>query len=222
MNDTVDLLQIKIEKAKRDLPLATINAINSVDWKSALLALREKKGYTFEQLGDLELETELLLCGLVSPEDYPKELEKRLRLSGSATNELVNEMNSLVFNRIREEMIKNIEKKRTFQDNNGAGAVESNDTEILKSAGIEIIPEKLELNTGATIIPAPKVAIPTPPRPEAVNMQTMLAQKIAGSVKIPAAKTEYSLNNISKASTPVAPSVKPKVLNADPYREIPE
>ena len=103
MDDTVDPLKIKIEKAKRQLPLETANAIDSVDWKVAILGMRIKHGYTFEQLGDLELETELLLSGLISPEDYPKELSRRMGISGAAASELVNEMNDLVFKKIKEE-----------------------------------------------------------------------------------------------------------------------
>ena len=76
MDDTIDLLQIKIEKAKAALPAETVNATAAVDWKAAILGLRGKHGYTFEQLGDLELETELLLCGLLTPSDYPKEIKK--------------------------------------------------------------------------------------------------------------------------------------------------
>src|SRR3989344_8250803 len=164
MQDTVDLLKIKIEKAKRGLSLETVNAINAIDWKATILGMRAKKGYTFEQLGDLELETELLLAGLVSPENYPKELEKRMGISGAAANELVNEMNELVFKKIREELVKNTERKKIFQRETtpslqpepehsplaGGEGVASpdkgrleglgvkNDTIILNKAGIEI------------------------------------------------------------------------------------
>ncbi len=117
MDETVDLLKIKIEEANRKLPLETINAINAVDWRMAILGLRAKKGYSFEQLGDLELETELLLAGLVSPENYPKELQKRMGISPGAANELVNEMNDSVFKKIREEMVKNTERKKIFARN---------------------------------------------------------------------------------------------------------
>ena len=113
-NDTVDLLKIKIETAKRELPVETLNAINAIDWRVAILGMRDKHGYNFEQLGDLELETELVLCGLVSPEDYPKELEKRMGISPAAVNELMNEMNDLVFKKIREELIKNTEHEKRF------------------------------------------------------------------------------------------------------------
>ena len=80
MENTTDLLQIKIEKAKAQLSDDTLNAINAVDWKAVILSIRETKGYSFEQLGDLETETELLLCGLLSPENYSKELENRMHL----------------------------------------------------------------------------------------------------------------------------------------------
>ena len=103
MNDTVDLLQIRIEKAKRQLSEDTLNAIAAVPWQAAILKMRETKGYSFEQLGDLELETELLLCGLVSSQDYPKELENRMKISKAAANELVQEMNREVFSKIKEE-----------------------------------------------------------------------------------------------------------------------
>lgn len=114
MQDIVDLLQIKIERAKAELPADTVNAIAVVDWKAVILGMRAKKGYSFEQLGDLELETELLLCGLLSPEKYPKELETRMKISKMEANELVNEMNDLVFKKVRAELIKNTERKKIF------------------------------------------------------------------------------------------------------------
>jgi hypothetical protein len=90
-----------------------------------------------------------LLCGLVSGENYPKELEKRMGISKSATNELVNEMNNSVFRKIQEELIKNIERKKILQKNSpSAPEVGDKDTQVLSSAGIEIVPEKLELQNG--------------------------------------------------------------------------
>ena len=135
MDDIIDLLQIKIEKAKAQLPENTLNAIAAVPWQAEILKMRETKGYSFEQLGDLELETELLLCGLLTPENYPKELENKMKISKAAANELVNEMNNLVFKKIREELVKNTERKKIFQKSSET----KNDTAILKSAGIEII-----------------------------------------------------------------------------------
>src|ERR1035437_3125069 len=137
MDNTIDLLQIKIEKAKSGLPENTLNAINAIDWRGVILAIKEKRRYSIEQLGDLELETELLLCGLSNPKDYPRELESRMQISKMEANELVNEMNNLVFSKIKDGLIKNTERKDVFAKN------EMNDNQVLNNAGIEIIKPEL-------------------------------------------------------------------------------
>lgn len=226
MQDTVDLLKIKIEKAKRELPLETVNAINSVDWRAAILGLRTKKGYTFGQLGDLELETELLLCGLVGPRDYPVELVNRMGISKSQANELVNEMNDLVFAKIREELIRNTERKKIFRKDtdtqiseNVPPAQTKKETSILGGAGIEIMPEKLELTTVAKPVESREEILKKIERPELIKepqpapkANPMLSQKLLTSIKIPTVHTNHSLSNLTPTS---APSTGAK---ADPYR----
>jgi hypothetical protein len=249
MDETVDLLKIKIEEAKRQLPLETINAINTVDWRMAILGLRAKKGYTFEQLGDLELETELLLSGLVSPEDYPKELSKRLGIPRTEANDLVNEMNDLVFKKIRGELVKNTERKKIFASK--MKEVENNDKDILESAGIKIIPDPgaqtKELESGAAkeqtgnrenmlkIIEKPEEVTGEAPaiKPENApdsltskqEVHPILEQKLSGSNQIPIVKTEHFLDNLTPTSKGVGiqtENVGTKTSKIDPYREIPE
>jgi len=212
MDDVIDLLRIKIEKAKRELPLETVNAIDAIDWKMAILELREKKGYTFEQIGDLELETELLLCGLTNIEKYPKELENRMKISKSAAIELVNEMNNLVFKKIREELIKNSERKKAF------AKIKENEKEnnaIFNSAGIEIVPEEqkpagLEKITEDRTNILEKIENPEPVHP-------ILTQKLSDTVQIATVKTDHTLNNMTPGGAP-----KNTTSKIDPYREIPE
>lgn len=156
MDEPIDLLKLKIEQAKAKLPPETLDAISAVDWHTVILGMREKRGYSFEQLGDLETETELLLCGLVSPEEYPKELARRMGISKAQVDELVNEMNDLVFKKIKEELIKNTERKKIFNKsermperipmadapiplNIQVAQLHPSDHKILETAGIEII-----------------------------------------------------------------------------------
>ncbi len=247
MQDTIDLLKIKIEKAKRELPLETVNAINAVDWRAAILELRTKRGYTFEQLGDLELETELLLCGLVSPENYPRELENRMKISRAQANELVNEMNDLAFKKIREELVKNTERKKIFQnkmttslrseskrsplagekgntslDKGRLEGFGKNDTQILNTAGIEILDKDAPIEIPSTTISQNREEILKKiEKPELIEkvreeVHPILAQKLSGSVQVPTVKTDHSLNNLTSNNTPSA------ALKIDPYREIPE
>jgi hypothetical protein len=222
MNDPIDLLQIKIDKAKRELPEETRRAIDAVQWKITILEMRAKKGYTFEQLGDLELETELLLCGLLTPADYPKEIEKRMGISKVQASDLVNEMNELVFKKIREELIKSAEQKKSLE----------------KSSIIpKIINPKIPANITAIQIKKsePPALVAQPARntfggvlvkeKSKEDTHSILAQKLAGAFQIPMIKTEYSLNNISKTSPPVndssvpqAPKQVPKTPPAAPSK----
>ena len=249
MEDTIDLLQIKINKAKAELSQETRNAIDAVPWQAEILKMRETKGYSFEQLGDLELETELLLCGLVSPEDYPIEIQNRMQISKNEADDLVKEMNNFVFSKIKEELMKNIERVPPPLDKGRAeegslvsplldkgrteegslvppppsGEVgrrflnsphlfkpeglsdirpessvpreperpdpllnkerentppnteeEKKNTQVLKSAGIEIVPD-MPAETSTRLMQTEKLEINSP--------QTILAQKLSGSVK---------------------------------------
>lgn len=195
MDDTLDLLQIKINQAKAKLPPETTNAIDAVDWRAVILGLRTKRGYTFEQLGDLEIETELLLCGLLSPVEYPKKIESKLNISKVEAGEIVNEMNVSVFNRIKEELIKNIENKKISQ-NKATGNMDK-----IEPLNREDLLAKIE-------------------NPDKVH--PILHQKLNEISQIPSVKTEHTLENITKTTTPNGVDTKPKIPNVDPYREIPE
>ncbi|TSC77982.1 MAG: hypothetical protein G01um101424_116 [Parcubacteria group bacterium Gr01-1014_24] len=215
MQTPIDLLQIKIEKARAALPAETLNAIAAVDWKAAILGMRAKKGYTFEQLGDLELETELLLCGLLAPGGYPKELENRMKISRAQANELVNEMNDLVFKKIREELIKNTERKKIFAnkmtpplrpESKHSPLAGGEDKASLDKGRLEGFGEKKE-------------SLPIPGKLELETAHPILAQKLSGSFQIPMVKTDHSLKNLQPSSTQNGTIPKKPV---DPYREIPE
>jgi hypothetical protein len=260
-DEITDLLQVRIEKAKAELPAETANAIAAVDWKAAIIGMRAKRGYTFEQLGDLELETELLLAGLTSPENYPKELSNRMKITSAEANDLVNEMNIDVFAKIREELIKNVERKKMFEKSEAAktnieperpdipitAVEEKNTSQVLKSAGIEIVQKKeppAETDP-AHMLPATEdreYLLKKIEKPETVH--PLIAQKFAGAMQIPMVQTEYSLNNITKASVAAAPlaksdlpdslekikpvkppednAVKPYPVKGDPYRLSPD
>ncbi len=105
----------KIDEAWNKLPQESRNAINRVNWKLIILGLKK---YTEDQLDNLEIETELLLCGITKPEDYPIELADRLHLSKEDTLSLIREMNQLVFQKIQKELQKIIEKKGGGKDAN--------------------------------------------------------------------------------------------------------
>ncbi len=200
MNETIDLLQIRIEKAKAALPAETQAAINAVNWRDVVLGMKTKKGYSLEQLEDLELETELLLCGLASPDNYPKELETKMKIPMAKVDELVNEMNELVFKKIREELVKTMERTKVFE--NKPEEIKK-DKEILKGVGIEITTPSPLLNKEGEVTESRNDMLAKIEKPEIIN-------KLSASFQMPIVKTEYTLGSLSKQNTPV--------LKADPYR----
>lgn len=242
-NDTpLDMLQIKIERAKEELPKETRHAIDSVDWRGVILGMREKKGYSFEQLEDLELETELLLCGLLNPANYPKELEKRMNLPKAQVDLLVNEMNEFVFKKIKNELIKNTEREEIFIKK--ADSITNDELRMTNQKAKEIIPEKPKIieQTASTPVLSNKTELETMPpeipitpettpkisettTPTIKDVESISSQKLAGSFQIPTKKTEYTLPTLGKDKLNLA-GIAPKksdddilkTSKEDPYR----
>jgi len=246
MVDQKDLLQIKIEEAKGKLSADTKSAIDAVNWQDVILKMRETRGYTFEQLGDLEIETELLLCGLLSSDDYPRKLGEVMHIPKTQVDTLVDEMNTLVFSKIKEEFIKITEKKKQKNETilTPPKTPEINSLQeinILNQAGIEIIDpnpsynntkgKKIEINAMELKEGNKKIdqrIKPISPQKNSGAGSSILEQKLGGSVKSSTVQTEHSLNNLSKNSDnsnkidtekETKNAYPPK---ADPYREIPE
>lgn len=236
MNDEVDLLQIKIERAKQALPPETLVAINSVDWKGFIAGLRDRKGFSIEQIGDLELETELLLAGMTNPDNYPAELTSRLNIPRAKVDELINEMNEGIFKPIREQLIKGsgkIEKvknpiivpKKEIRLNvtPSSPTITKNDTSVLQNAGIQVLQKTEEKKIDQPMEKREDMlAIVEKPELElvkAIDKTPSLSEaKLGGTFKMPSVKTEYSLGNISKTDAPDAGNVKQDIPSADPYR----
>ncbi len=231
MDTPMDILKIKIDKARDVLPEESRRAIDAIDWKTVILAMRAEKGYSYTQLEDLETETELLLCGLINPEDYPKELEKRMGIPKPQVDVLVNEMNEKIFKKIREELVKNIERKKVPEKSSDNSDVlneniesreemlkkienpPASNTYSIAKAGRELTAENelpagdLEEQKGEPLENSPRVPLGNP-----------LAQKLSGSFKIPAVETNHTLTNM----TNLQQKEKTNPPKIDPYREIPQ
>ena len=221
MNDEkpLDILQIKIDRAKEDLPKETLKAINSVDWREVILGMREKKGYSYEQLEDLELETELLLCGLLNPSDYPKELEERMKLPKPQIDLLVQEMNEFVFKKIKDELIKNTERQEIFikKEEKIEGSLTSPTPNPIPIKTVPVNPAVANINTEQKDIKPPIPSVVKSDLENEKNIKSILSQKLSGAFQVPTTKTQYSSDDISKTGpNPIGDTTKtPKT---DPYR----
>ena len=157
MNDSTDSLQIKIEIAKGKLSENTRRAIESVDFKNIILSMREKKGRDPEQLDELETETELLLCGLIGPDEYQKELEKIMRITPKEMQELVKELNFLIFQNIYEKFVEITEGKKVPMRNISAQVSAPAPKALGEALGEEIPAENQIKNSNITQTTDPRL-----------------------------------------------------------------
>ena len=232
--DTVDLLQIKIEKARMELPADTRAAIDAVDWRGVIMEIRNKEGYDFIQLGELEIETELLLCGLANPENYPRQIEKGMGITHEAAQKLVNEMNDKVFKKIKEELIKITENKKLVAEKAEPQPVDVEKplNERLGKAGIQITEMAPAQNGSVQALETREEILEKIEKPAPVLANTephpLLVEKLSGPMQIPSTKTVHSLDNLTKPplpanTAPVKPTPSaPQKYSEDPYREKPE
>ena len=227
-----DELQIKIEKARMELPEDTRAAIDTVDWRGVIMQIRNKEGYDFIQLSELETETELLLCGLANPENYPRQIEKGMGISHEAAQKLVSEMNEKIFKKIKEELIKIAENKKLSAEKAEPRPVTVTDkpaNEELARAGIQITGTPVETSGGKEGLESREEILGKIERPSLApaggEAHPLLAEKLSKPMQIPSSKTVHSLDNLTKPAVPAPPKAAPaapKKYEVDPYRETPQ
>jgi hypothetical protein len=105
-----DKLKQQFEEQLAYLPDITQQALKSFDWATGILSIGKKHGLYIDQLEDLQIETMLVLVGLVQPEDYPKELMNRLALSPAETDKIIDDINDEIFTPIHNYIIESENK----------------------------------------------------------------------------------------------------------------
>ena len=203
MDNSTDLLKMKIERARELLPKETLEAVDAIPWREVIYNMRERKGFNLTQLEDLELETELVLCGLVSPDKYPNELATRMGLSLPQVTVLVEEMNELVFKKIREELVKRISNNKAL----GLDAQSPTPNKTLMNTEND--------NQRVVDIKVIKQAIAQKEEDKSNLINSILGQKLSNTHISPPTKTGYSLGNMSRGEEP---KTTPKSSSVDPYR----
>jgi cell fate (sporulation/competence/biofilm development) regulator YlbF (YheA/YmcA/DUF963 family) len=111
-----EALEIKIAEARSFLSKETKEAIDGVDWKIIISGMNTK--YNQDQLEHLEIETDLLLCGILTPEEYQKGLERRMVLLKSEVVKLLEEMDKLIFKKIQEKLVILLNSKKEKDEKN--------------------------------------------------------------------------------------------------------
>lgn len=79
------------------LPEVNQRALRSFDWATELIAIGKQHGLHIDELEDLQIETMLVLVGLVHPNDYESELINRLAISPAEAGKIIADINTHVF-----------------------------------------------------------------------------------------------------------------------------
>jgi len=217
MEITLEEIQKKFENLPEDLKWAIMAA--NVDDK--IIEIGQANGLNVEQIGQLSLETHMVMFGFTHPDKFERSVEGSLGLPDEKIKSIVNAVNEKILKEIRKQMMKSTEEEKKKPE------------EITP-------PEPVKPKIPNMIMPNPvrsrardSVASPSD-RGTATSNGThpILAEKLTGSFQVPATNTEHTLENLSKTKElpsgtstteipkPSAPASYPP--SKDPYRLSPE
>jgi hypothetical protein len=221
------------QKKFDSLPLEVKELLYSAELTSIIQKAGEKNKLHFDQMGRLEMETTNVLLGFTDMPDYAPILMKGLEIDQVKADAIVQDMNELLFNKIRDAM------KITYEQNVVAPVVVGEKSVMMPSAvaAASVAPV---MPAAATINPAPTVTTPAATIPPAAPLSTdmqiepplhetdiMLTEATvslpAVSLSNPPKKVETpSTSSGQAAASPITPKVETPpapLYKADPYRE---
>ena len=215
---------IKRIKEKFDsLPKEIQDIILSSNYQDSLLEIGRKYQLNVEQMGIMEQETTIAMMGLTPTTDFEKELTRELNIDSAKSSEIAKDISEKIFFKIRE-LLKSwsmgTEIELAPEKQNPVHEEMRHEVNVLSKAGIELVPEKLELTTPEKPIENREHILGKIEKPEEIH--PILTQKITSSFQAPIVKTEHTLENITKTSAPAKTNTPPAPSKVDPYREIPE
>jgi hypothetical protein len=189
MEITVEEIQKKFESLPENLRWA-IMATN-VDEK--ITTIGQASGLNIEQLGQLSLETYMVMLGYTRPEKFEESLKASLNLPDEKNKKIVTDINDKILREIKENLMSksgeiNNEKKEEIPQMEES-KLQQKEEFLNKAEKTETEEETLKNIQNKKI------------------MDSISSQKLFGSFKTPTVKTEYSLNNISKDQEKSATSV---------------
>jgi hypothetical protein len=94
-----------IKEQMKILPKEVINILADPAWSEKVLTIGRKNGLTEEQSQTLLLETNLVLLGLVHPDEYADELKNRLKIDEMKADNIVSDINREILSGVREKLI---------------------------------------------------------------------------------------------------------------------
>jgi hypothetical protein len=221
------------------LPEELQKVIQSSDYQTKLFDIAKKNKWTYEQLGILEMETTMVLLGMINPNNYQAELASELEKSPVEITAAVTDIKTQVFDPIRASLMKlYTEAPEAETPAEEAKITTENEKAVLEKSGITLEEGKSALASPSVVSEkrgdilsgienppksAPKVlnqmpASGVPKAPYAnqtVSGGGMVANKLSSTVAMPPKTTDYSIPKMGSTTPPEAP----KAPSTDPYKE---
>lgn len=206
------------------LPPELRKAIADSAWEKKILAIGKRNGLHIDQLGVLQSELALAISGLIDFDEFFAEIQKRLSITSSVAQDVVDGANAEIFSVIRDRLKYYLENKDD--------AMGHEEKSVLQNYGIDIHEEDAETETSqetnrvSSGIDHSVFQNPQESQEEAVGLAGVPSKE-----SVPEKKTEDSLGGESgqvvpikqESETPeIAVPQKPETTSTysnDPYRE---
>lgn len=224
-------LKEQIAIARATLTPETREAIDSVDWKSMVVAMRESKKFSFSQIETLGTETEKVLVGLIGGEAYKRELRNKMELQEGDLNKLIAEMNERVFKKIKENLVLKLGANRNTTSVKALEVpmvraipeeeISTEESQVFETAGISLSKPPAPEGKWAEGLGAPSEMIAQIENTDLIpkNVTPVMEKKLTTSFQMPKVETKYEVTaGSSPKKIEVEPVAKPSIPKVDPYR----
>jgi len=188
----------KLDERFNNLSKETKDAIEKSDYQTKIYEIGQKHNLTVYQMGILGESTISVMLGITLPNKFEESL-KELQLPTEKITEIVNDVNDQILKKIREELVKNI--------NRGKISEKEIEKQPLEIESREEMLKKIENPESIKPITNYELRIEKKDKEDAITNeknQSILGQKLSGTFQTPKTETNHSLSNINKI---------------DPYRE---
>lgn len=208
------------------LPPDLQKTITDSEYQNALFEIAKAQKLTYEELGILEMDTTMVLLGMVKPEDFRDDLQRDLRKNDSELDSVVAAVNDRVFAPIKSSLervyaVKSEPEDFLSRDIQGNPLPSAAVPATSLTPAEKTVLEKTGVVISETPAPTPIVRSPLPERtdilrgienpPRGASSGILESKLTSAAPLMPKKTTDYSIQKPAPESQP------PK--KSDPYRE---
>lgn len=201
------------------LPKEIQEVILSSDYQTKLFDIAKKYKLTYEQLGMIEMETTMVLLGMIPPANFGPGLGDQIGKKGDELKQIVDDISAAAFTPIHNSLMKVYQEDaedneaETPEEQKNSNSIQKNETDILAKTGISIVGDKTakEMSILPGSLPRSDVlsGIQNPPKMEARKLNDLPRPMAAEMPKMQPATPTVPTLSTPTPTVAAAPIVKP-------------